>query len=123
MIDAERYKLLQGRYRPPRCRMGSVLFCELRGDVVFNGMSAGRIAWPTTRKGRARPAFILCGDLVKAVQRESATAICYWWGVTAPTVTKWRKVLRLKTWLMFLEKQDIVSWSPTGTFRDKLALN
>lgn len=76
MNDAERYKLLNGPYRSPRCRLGSILFCELRGEVVFNGMSEGRIAWPTTRKGRTRPAFILCGDLVKAVQRESATAVC-----------------------------------------------
>jgi hypothetical protein len=37
--------------------------------------------------------FILTGDLVKAVRRESATAICYWWGVTPQTVTVWRKAL------------------------------
>lgn len=80
-------------YRAPRRKLGSVLFCELRSEVVFNGLSAGRIAWPTTRKGRARPAYILCGDLVKAVKRESATAICYRWGVSPFTVWKWRQAL------------------------------
>jgi hypothetical protein len=37
----------------------------------------------------------LAGDLVKAVRRESATAICYWWGVTPQTVSVWRKALEV----------------------------
>lgn len=97
MINAERYKLLHGPYRAPRVRYGKTLFCELRGEVVVNGMSFGRIAWPTTRKKRSRPAFILCGDLVRAVRRESALAICYWFGVTPQTVTAWRKALGVPT--------------------------
>jgi hypothetical protein len=36
---------------------------------------------------------ILCGDLAKAVKRESAIAICYGWGVTGQTVSGWRKAL------------------------------
>jgi len=93
MIDTERYKLLHGPYEAPLARYGTTLFCELRGEVVVTGMSAGRIPWPMTRKGRCRPAFILCGDLAKAVKQEAAIAICYWFGVTPQTVTKWRKAL------------------------------
>jgi hypothetical protein len=58
------------------CRGDSGMCCA--GEVVVTGMSAGRIAWPTTRKGRSRPAFILCGDLANAVKQGAAIAICYW---------------------------------------------
>jgi hypothetical protein len=92
MDDRDRFKLLHGPYKPPRCRIGLKLFCELRGWVTVRGMSAGRIAWPRTKVKRAW-AFVLCGDLAKAVRRESAIAICHWWGVTAQTVTVWRKAL------------------------------
>ncbi len=93
MIDAERFKLLHGPYRSPRCRLGGWLVCAIRGRVPVRSISAGRIPWPQTRHGRSRPAFILCGDLARAVRRESALAICHWWGVTAQTVTVWRKEL------------------------------
>jgi hypothetical protein len=33
------------------------------------------------------------GDLAEAVRRESATALCSWWGVTGQTVRKWRRAL------------------------------
>ena len=55
-------------------------------------MSDGRIQWPMTLAGRNK-AFIHCGDLARAVQQEAAIAVCHWWGVTAQTVTKWRKAL------------------------------
>src|SRR5271165_3958276 len=92
MHDRERFRLLHGPYRAPRCGFGQKLFCELRGWVVVRGISAGRIAWPRTKVKRAW-AFILCGDLVRAVRRESAIAVCHWWGVTPQTVTVWRKAL------------------------------
>ncbi|MBA4189529.1 MAG: hypothetical protein C0467_16195 [Planctomycetaceae bacterium] len=38
---------------------------------------------------------MLFGDLVDAVRRESVAAVAYYWGVTAQTVTKWRKALRV----------------------------
>jgi hypothetical protein len=92
MNDADRYKLLHGPYRMPRCKLGGRLFCEVRGEVVVKRISAGPIPWPQTIVKRAR-AFILCGDLVKAVQHESEVAVCRWWGVTPQTVCQWRKAL------------------------------
>ena len=41
--------------------------------------------------------LILCGDLARAVRRESETAICHWWGVGVTTVWKWRKVLGVES--------------------------
>lgn len=92
MNDADRYRLLRGPYKPPRCKIGSKLFCEQRGWVVVKRISCGRIAWPQTIVGGNRT-FILCDDLVKAVRCESASAIRYWWGVSSCTVWSWRKVL------------------------------
>lgn len=92
MHDSDRYLLINGPYQAPRRRIGGRLFCELRGEVIVHGMSAGRIAWPRTKVGRSW-AFILCGDLSRAVAFESNQAVCYWWGVTPQTVTKWRKAL------------------------------
>src|SRR5437762_843923 len=95
MHDRERFKLLHGPYRLPRCRIGRKLFCEIRGWVTVARMSGGRIPWPMCqvgRTGRAR-AYILTGDLVRAVQCESAQSIRYWWGVGSYTVWHWRKEL------------------------------
>lgn len=50
-----------------------------------------------TRVNRAS-AFIVCGGLAEAVRRESASAVCYWWGVTAQTVTQWRNLLGVPTY-------------------------
>src|SRR5438045_3875477 len=92
MHDADRYRLLHGPYRMPRCRLGGRLFCQARGWVVVKRISTGPIPWPQTIVKHSRT-FILCGDLVKAVQRESEIAVAHWWGVTEQTVWKWRKAL------------------------------
>jgi hypothetical protein len=91
--DAERYKLLHGPYHPPRCRVGKWLTCTVRGRMNVCGMSDGRIPWPMTRHKRGKPFLIVGGGLVKAIRRESETAVAYWWGVTAQTVWQWRKAL------------------------------
>jgi hypothetical protein len=88
----DRHKLHYGPYEMPRTWLGRKLFCEIRGRVPVKRISAGRISWPQTIVARNR-AFIVCGDLVRALRREAATAICYWWGVTPQTVTVWRKAL------------------------------
>jgi hypothetical protein len=92
MNDADRYKLLHGPYRTPPCKLGGRLYCQARGWVVVKRISTGPISWPQTIVKRSRT-FILCGDLVKAVQRESEIAVAHWWGVTEGTVWKWRKAL------------------------------
>jgi hypothetical protein len=92
MNDLDRYKLVDGPYRSPRCRLGRKLRCKIRGWVPVRRITDARIPWPQTLVHNNRT-FILTGDLVKAVRRESATAICYWWGVTPQTVSVWRKAL------------------------------
>ena len=96
MTDAERVKLLHGPYRTPRFRYGGTLRCELRGELVVTGLTDAPIPWPLgKRPGRSERArsLILTGDLVKAVRRESATAVAYHWRITAQTVSFWRRAL------------------------------
>lgn len=93
MLDANRFKLLRGPYHAPRCLLGRRLYCELRGWVFVAKMSDARIPWPMCKAGKRARAFVLTGDLVRAVVRESNQAVCHWWGVTPQTVTAWRKVL------------------------------
>jgi hypothetical protein len=92
MNDRDRFKLLHGPYRTPRFRYGARVFCEVRGEVVICGLTDARIPWPVGKKGRAR-SLVVNGGLAKAVLRESATAVCHWWGVTAQTLSVWRKAL------------------------------
>lgn len=85
---------LLGTYKAPRFRYGSTTLCEVRGEVVFAGLTNARIPWPIGKRSGSRArALVVFGDLAKAVRRESASAVCYWWGVTAQTVSKWRKEL------------------------------
>ena len=56
------------------------------------GLSAGPIPWPVGKRGRGK-ALVLYGDLARAVRRESGVAVAHAWGVTAQTVTKWRRAL------------------------------
>jgi hypothetical protein len=95
MKDGDRFKLLNGPYSPPyRCGTGRRLFCEIRGWVMVHGFSDGRIPWPFTRIGAGgRGSLIVCGDLLRAVLRESNQSVAYWWGVAPGTVSAWRKAL------------------------------
>jgi hypothetical protein len=90
-----RTQLLFGPYRAPKCRIGGWLTCRNVGRTKVVAISDTPIPWPMTRRanGGGRPFLILCGDLVRAIQRESATAVCHHWGVTPQTVTVWRKLL------------------------------
>jgi hypothetical protein len=94
MTDADRYKLL-GTYRTPRVRVGRVLACEARDcDLVVVEMSDARIPWPVgRRRGQSGKSLAVFGDLARAVRTESNQAVCYWFGVTPQTVSKWRKAL------------------------------
>jgi DNA-binding XRE family transcriptional regulator len=93
MRDADRLKLLYGPYRPPKVHRGSSLFCEIRGTVIVGGFRDGEIPWPWAKQ-MGRPA-ILCGDLIKAVQRESGIAISHHFGISTGTVKKWRQELKV----------------------------
>ena len=62
MCDAARHRLRLGPYRTPRYRYGSVVTCEMRGDVRVVGTSNGRIPWP---KGCKVGGFVLHRDLSK----------------------------------------------------------
>lgn len=98
MRDRESFKLIGGPYAMPRCSVGGVLTCEARGrDVTVGGIHDARISWPYM-KGRSRTPLILCGDLIRAVQMESAIAVAHNWGISRSTVCIWRRELGVPKW-------------------------
>jgi hypothetical protein len=76
MNDADRFRLL-GTYRTPRCRIGQVVRCAIRGEVEIVGLSDAPIPWPIGKRGRAK-SLIVYRDLFQAVRRESALAVMHW---------------------------------------------
>ncbi len=92
MTDAERFRLRFGSYRTPRFQYGDVAYCDVRGQVTIRGLTTDLIPWPVGKRGRAK-SLVIYKSLAKAVKREAAQAVCHWWGVTAQTITKWRKAL------------------------------
>ena len=88
MTDADRHHLLNV-YKPPKFKYGNTVRCEVRGAVVVVGLSDAPVPWPVGIHGRAKSLVVFKG-LAEAVRRESASAVCYWWGVSAQTVSKWR---------------------------------
>ena len=88
--------LIAGPYAAPAVQAGDWLDDARDGLLEVGGWTHGRIPWPRRKKtGRHSP--ILCGDLVRAVQTESVTAICHWWGVGQTTVWAWRQALCVDT--------------------------
>jgi hypothetical protein len=49
MTDADRYRLLFGPCATPGFQYGEG-FCEVRGEVILCGLTAGRIPWPLGNK-------------------------------------------------------------------------
>jgi len=94
MADPDRIRLHFGPYHPPRCLIGDVLTCAVRGRVKVVGFSSGRIPWPVTFVGNGVPSLIVCGGLLRAVRRESRPAVAYWWGIRVLTVFVWRRALK-----------------------------
>jgi len=45
---------------------------------------------------RGGPAYVLCGDLVRAIRLEAAEAVARAWGVNPATVSRWRRLLGVK---------------------------
>jgi hypothetical protein len=97
MIVPHQARLLHGPYHPPALRFGDRTTCELRGEVVITSVSDARIPWPRcrgvegTRGGGS--GLWLGGDLAKAVRRESAAAVMFWWRASKTAVLGWRKAL------------------------------
>jgi len=85
--------LIGGPYSAPPGGAGDSLTCRIRGRVAIAGHSAAPIPWPFTFASSSRPTFIVCGDLVRAVETESREAVAHWWGVSLETVRLWRRTL------------------------------
>lgn len=95
--DDGRFDLRHGPYLSPRVRVGGRLFCENLGTVKVCKFSDGPLAWPLCTVGeRGGPAFVLCGDLVRAIRLEAAEAVAREWGVHPCTVSRWRQILGVK---------------------------
>jgi hypothetical protein len=92
MNDPDRFKLLFGPYQAPRCRVGRVVRCRVRGEVRIVGLSDAPIPWPVCKAGKWLVPVVYRG-LAKAVRRESAQAVAHWWGIHRQTVWAWRKAL------------------------------
>jgi hypothetical protein len=96
--------LIAGPYRTPRCRVGRLLACSLRGDVPVDGITDALIPWPYTRyRGEGvyaspLPILILCGELERAVRTESCAAVAAHWGVNRGVVSRWRRHLGVSGW-------------------------
>src|SRR5437867_5270266 len=90
----QRYKLLYGPYEPPLVKRG-FLVDAVRGKVRFGSFTNALIPWPkASRSGKSGGGgFVLCGDLLRAVEKESAPAISHHWGVSTSTVGNWRRML------------------------------
>jgi hypothetical protein len=78
-----------GPYTPPACELGDSLTCHVRGRVDVVGQTRARIPWPYV----GAKALIVCGDLARAVRMEATAAVAFHWGVSQPTVSKWRRAL------------------------------
>ena len=90
MLD--RHKLHFGPYRTRRFKYFQHVECLARGDVKIVKLTDARIPWPI---GRAQGAesLVLFRGLARAVRREANQAVAYWFGVSEPTVKKWRRKL------------------------------
>jgi hypothetical protein len=120
MQSASRYRLLHGPYTAPTLRRGDRATCLLRdADVIITAWSGGRVPWPRCKvPGRRGGSGLLVEEeLAWAVRCESARALCYWWGITAETVWRWRQALgveRLNEGSRLLLAQTAAGGRPGG---------
>ncbi|MBI1839509.1 MAG: hypothetical protein HYR88_01485 [Verrucomicrobia bacterium] len=70
----------------------------VRGKVRFGEFTNARIPWPKAKRhGKGGSGgFVLCGGLVRALEKEAASAVSHHWGVSRATVSNWRRALELK---------------------------
>jgi hypothetical protein len=57
IVTADRTKLIAGPYQTPRCKVGRMLRCQIRGKVIVRGIHEAPIQWPYTLppRGAAGP--------------------------------------------------------------------
>src|SRR5205085_10264128 len=85
-------------YRPPPMKRGDRAVCRYRDQlVIITGWSDAPISWPRgyARSGRygRGTGLLVDAELARAVQHESALAVCHFWRVGRTTLAKWRKAL------------------------------
>ena len=87
MEESSRLRLLHGPYMAPKVRPGDAL-----AGYEVGGFTDAPIPWPYRKRPGTR-SLILTGDLERAVLCESEIAIAHHWGVSVPTVWRWRREL------------------------------
>jgi hypothetical protein len=90
----ERVRFVGGPYAPPLVPVGGTLQCVLRGEQEVAGYTQALIPWPLAA-GHARQ-FIICGDLVKALQTESRPAVAFHFGLSRGMVSEFRRRLGIE---------------------------
>ena len=92
----DKYDLLGGPYVVPTVRINDRLQ-SIDGPVVVVALSKAPIGpWPLWRHDSqpgGKPLPVLYGDLIRAIQTETATAVAHWWGVDRKLVSRWRHQL------------------------------
>lgn len=94
IVELPPRRLEFGPYQSPLVAIGDEVICARFGRVVVTGWTRGPLHWPTCHV-KGPPSLILFGDLVRAVELESAIAIAIAWGVSRATVHAWRKTLEV----------------------------
>src|SRR5262245_17499022 len=90
--------VLHGPYEPPPLKVGEREFCLFRARLlVVTGWTDAPLSWPqgipAGRGKRGHPTLIVTEALARAVRREAAKAVCWWWGVSGGVVHRWRRAL------------------------------
>jgi hypothetical protein len=86
MTDADRFQLLFGPFRLPKCCVGRFLRCRIRGRLQVRSITNAPIPWPVAGGRQGSWQVIVCGSLVKAIRRESEIAVAHHWDVSPQTV-------------------------------------
>jgi len=87
-------ELLHGPYIAPDVQVGQKLDCKVRGKLTVRRFSQGPLVWPMGHPGGqdgGRHSYIVCGDLLRAVQRESSQAVQHQGASAAESNCAWRR--------------------------------
>jgi hypothetical protein len=92
MLIPNRFDLIGGRYSTPKCRIGQLVECEVRGTVRIVGLTDAKIPWPIGSRRGAR-SLVVYKVLERAIRMEASQAITHWWGASMSAVRTWRRAL------------------------------